>query len=72
MPPPPFKFVLKMERAFTPNKQIFSCSLILGASAMKTFFQIEPTDLAQKLDEERVLGGGGVATIPIDYFYLFF
>ena len=60
-PPPPnkfFQFLLRMRRAFIPNK-IFSCRLILGTFVHGKTFQIESTILALKLDEKRVLQRDG-------------
>ena len=62
-----FQFFPRMGRPFFAN-QIFSCRLILGTSVHEKIFQIGPTVLALKLDKGRVLGGGGVATTPMDYF----
>ena len=60
-----------MRKAFIPNK-IFSCSLILGTSVHEKIFQIGPTVLALKLDEERVLGGGGGGNhLPWTFFTYF-
>ena len=66
-----FKFFFRMGRTFIPNK-IFSCSLILGTSVHEKIFQIGPTVLVLKLNERRVLGGGGGNTLHGLFLNLFF
>ena len=61
MPPPPTgfsNFSQKWEELFLQTK-FLAVGSSLGHLSMKNFFHIGPAILALKLDEGRVLGGGG-------------